>query len=361
MSGEQRLNRVYPALTAKERGLLILQAYKSREKPDRLIYDTTPDGQGRDFNHRIRLMNAANVELSTVLFVLREQIAKLDMKHAWLMTLRWWADDTASLRMLVGLNTKEPITASEHAKRQAVARDELLPLGECVQIIMDDHPWTDADYETDKDGERDVSAKAWNRVERATRQQLKQLIADGALPSRRRGRLVLIPADAFYDWRGEPTPVYPDDAWEFDIRPDEQAEEVQQDLKVLAAVRRLFDRAPKPLPTPADLAAPIRRPVAEGGLGTELEHALVVSISDLLRQHWCEVRAIDVCIAEVAAQWFDGEDVLRSDTRAILDGCLTACQKLRDDMAEYADIALAEPSEGDVAQVRLLLEKLVED
>ena len=62
MSGEQRLNRVYPALTAKERGLLVLQAYKANEEPDRLIYDTTPSSQGAAFNRYIRLMNAVNTE-----------------------------------------------------------------------------------------------------------------------------------------------------------------------------------------------------------------------------------------------------------------------------------------------------------
>jgi len=83
MSGEQRLNRVYPALSAKERGLLVLQAYKAGEKPDRLIYDTTPNAQGPEFNRYIRLMNALNVELATVLTIMREQVVDdfVDLGH----------------------------------------------------------------------------------------------------------------------------------------------------------------------------------------------------------------------------------------------------------------------------------------
>jgi hypothetical protein len=359
MSGEQRLNRVYPALTAKERGLLVLQAYKADEKPDRLIYDTTPDGQAKQFNHYIHLMNAANVEVAMVLMILREQMGKVDMKFAWLQTLRFWADDVASLRVLVGINRNEPITASEYAEREAEAREELLPLNEWVQIVVDDHPWVETDYVTDKKGERDVSAKAWNRVERATRLQLQAGIADGALPSRKRGRGVVIPAGAFYDWRGEATPVYPEDAWQFDVRPDDQAEQVELDRRAEAVVRRIFDRAPKPLPQPTDLRAAVARPEGEVRFGTELEQALVISICDLTRQHWCDARSLEVGVAEIAEE-FDGEDPLRSDTRALLDGCVAACRKLRDDMADYAEFELAEPSADDVAQVRRLIEKVAD-
>ena len=97
MSGEQRLNRVYPALTAKERGILILQACKAREKPDRLIYDTTPSSQGPAFNRYIRLMNAVNIELASALFTIRQQIAMIDLKYAWFMTLLIWGLETQIL------------------------------------------------------------------------------------------------------------------------------------------------------------------------------------------------------------------------------------------------------------------------
>jgi hypothetical protein len=358
MSAESRLDRLYPALTAKERGLLVLHAYKADEKPDRLIYDTTPDGQAKQFNHYIHLMNAANTEVAMVLMILREQITKADLKSAWLQTLRFWADDVASLRVLVGFNTKEPITESEYAKREAEARDELLPLAECVQFVVEDQPWDDGDYVIGKDGERDVSTRAWNRVERATRLRLQQSIADGTLPSRKRGRGVVIPAGAYFDWRGEPTPVYPEDAWGFDVRPDDQAEQVELDRRAEAVVRRILDRAPKPLPQPTDLDAAVERPEG-GGFGTELEQALVISMCDLVRQHWCDARSLEVGVAEIAEE-FDGEDPLRPDTRALLDGCLDSCRKLRDQMADYVEIELPEPTEDDVAQVRRLIEKVAE-
>ena len=60
MSGEQRLDRVYPGLTARERGLLVLRAYKAHDQADAQIYDTTPWAQAEEFNLYIRMMNAVN-------------------------------------------------------------------------------------------------------------------------------------------------------------------------------------------------------------------------------------------------------------------------------------------------------------
>jgi hypothetical protein len=71
------------------------------------------------------------------------------------------------------------------------------------------------------------------------------------------------------------------------------------------------------------------------------------------------VRAIEVGVQEVAEE-FDGEDPMQPDVRAILDGCLGSCRDLRDEMAAFAAIELPEPSEDDVAQVRLLIEQVVE-
>jgi hypothetical protein len=356
LSAEQRLDRLYSALTAKERGLLVLRAVKAGEKPDRLIYDTTPSGQTTQFNHYIHLINAANAEMAMVLMLLSEQTSKVEMKLAWLQTLQLWADDVGSLRVLVGRNQKEPITESEYARREAEAREELLPLPACVEIIMEDYDWAEADYVTDKDGDRDVSAKAWNRVERETRQRLRGAIGDGSLPSRKRGRAVVVAAGALFNWLGGPTPVYPEEAWEFDVRPDDQAEQVDLDRRAEGVVRRIFERAPKPLPKLAD-GAPAIEP-GERSL-TDLEAVLVSSIGELVRQHWCEARAMEIGVAEIAEE-FDGEDPLRADTRALLDGCLDSYRKLRDDVADYAEIELAEPSDDDVAQVRRLIEKVAE-
>ncbi len=97
MSAEQRLDRLYPALTPKERGLLVLQAYRAGEQPDRLIYSTTPSAQGSAFNRYIGLMNAVNTEVAYVLMLVNAQVRQVDLKYGWLMSLLLWGLEIDSL------------------------------------------------------------------------------------------------------------------------------------------------------------------------------------------------------------------------------------------------------------------------
>jgi hypothetical protein len=64
-------------------------------------------------------------------------------------------------------------------------------------------------------------------------------------------------------------------------------------------------------------------------------------------------------VQEVAEE-FGGEDPLQADTREMLDGCLRSCTRIRDDVKPYAENDLTEPVGEDVAQVRLLIEKLAD-
>ena len=77
------------------------------EKPDPEIYHSTPSSQGRAFNRYIRLMNAVNVELATVLQILHEQVEKTNLKYAWLMTLLIWGLETQVLGDEVLASTKD--------------------------------------------------------------------------------------------------------------------------------------------------------------------------------------------------------------------------------------------------------------
>ena len=90
MSADRRLERLYPALSPKERGLLVLRAFRAGEKPDPLIYRTTPSGQGAQFNRYIRVMNAVNTEVAYALMLINAQVRQVDLKYAWLMTLLLW-------------------------------------------------------------------------------------------------------------------------------------------------------------------------------------------------------------------------------------------------------------------------------
>jgi hypothetical protein len=117
-------------------------------------------------------------------------------------------------------------------------------------------------------------------------------------------------------------------------------------------------RAPGGLRVPLDLTVPPEEPETfDKGYGDEMTRAMLFGIKQGLQQHWCELRAIEIAVQEVAEE-FDGEDPMQSDTREMIDDCLRSCAKIRDDVKAYVEIELIEPAEEDVALVRKLIEKL---
>ena len=87
MSTDPRLNRLYPALGAHERGMLVLQACKAGETPYLSIYTTMPADQAGEFGRMVRVVNAINVEVAAVIFMVREQVRLIDLRYGWMMTL----------------------------------------------------------------------------------------------------------------------------------------------------------------------------------------------------------------------------------------------------------------------------------
>ncbi len=89
MSGTRaRLGKLFPALTAKERAILVLKAWKEDGEEDPLVRDTMPAEQGVEFNRLIDLMNAVNRELGPYLALLHALVGRLGLRHGWLMSLK---------------------------------------------------------------------------------------------------------------------------------------------------------------------------------------------------------------------------------------------------------------------------------
>jgi hypothetical protein len=359
MSADQRLNRLYPALTARERGLSVLHALKAGEKPDPTIYHTTPSSQGREFNRYIRLMNAVNIELASALFMIREQIAKLDLKHGWLQTVHLWGIETGVIGDYLNVALKEPITASEYAPILAAARATFLPLAQCAEAATEEHPFLDEDYVTGDDGEPLIPWPAWDGVQAEKRAELERLVADGTIGGRKRGRALSINAGSFYDWLGRPVPVVTQGGALYDVHRDQDADEVAALRRARTLIQQVIDKAPARPSIPLDLESPIASWSPAEGYGDSLARALARGIRDGLLQHWSELRAVEIGVQEVAEE-FGGEDPLQTDVRDLLDGCVASCKELRDRMADYVEVELPEPTEDDVAQVRRLIEKVVE-
>jgi exonuclease VII small subunit len=84
---ERRVVKMFGALTAVERALLILQAWKEGREEDAAVRLTLPYEQGREFDHLIFLMNEVNCSLGTYISFLYEKAAQLDLFFGWLHSL----------------------------------------------------------------------------------------------------------------------------------------------------------------------------------------------------------------------------------------------------------------------------------
>ena len=107
MSAEGRLDRVYPALTAKERALLLLRYYREDIDEDPAIRSTMPSTQVWEFNRLLRLISAVNTEIAYLLMLLKARATQVDLKYAWLMTLMLWAMEADGVRERLLCKTKD--------------------------------------------------------------------------------------------------------------------------------------------------------------------------------------------------------------------------------------------------------------
>jgi hypothetical protein len=92
MSLDQRLSRLAPALTAQERAILILEAWKDGRQEDPAWRLHMPREQTSAFNHYIELMNQANVVLGKIIGVISFQAEALEQREAWLVGLTLWQE-----------------------------------------------------------------------------------------------------------------------------------------------------------------------------------------------------------------------------------------------------------------------------
>lgn len=77
---DRRLNKLYPALTARERAILVLQAMKEGREENPRVRSTMPSFQIREFNRYIGLMNAANFTLGVYVGHLAHLVEQLSLR-----------------------------------------------------------------------------------------------------------------------------------------------------------------------------------------------------------------------------------------------------------------------------------------
>ena len=291
----QRLDKMFSALTARERGLLMLQAMKEGGKEDPAVRFTMPYEQSEEFNHYIFLMNTVNFELGTFLSYLNAMAQQMQIRLGWLQCLKMWGIIASGLAGYITLFCKEPVIQSEYDRLLREARQEMLPVEDAAACATDEYGgWTDADR--DEDG--DLTREAWDRVLAEKRRGLEALVETGLIVGRRKGKKLLVQAGSFYDWLKEPTPVQPQWGMAYEVFPDEKADIVSFNQGERRHVLEMCERW-----TPQDLlsAAP-RPPESYPDAGGRLPHRnwlrdeLIAALVDGIAKGWRLARAVELVI-----------------------------------------------------------------
>jgi hypothetical protein len=87
-----RLNKLYPGLSARERGVLALQAMKRGVDEDPQVRTTMPYHQISEFNRYIGLMGGVR-DLSTFVVATRALLDQVSIRLGWLLTLDLFSGD----------------------------------------------------------------------------------------------------------------------------------------------------------------------------------------------------------------------------------------------------------------------------
>ncbi len=89
----------------------------------------------------IRLMNGVNTRFGMYLLVARQEVEKLSLRFAWLLTLLLWQHQAVMFWKHILLATKAPVPESQYRKLERRAREEYLPIGELAHNIEAAAAW----------------------------------------------------------------------------------------------------------------------------------------------------------------------------------------------------------------------------
>ncbi len=360
MSGGRRLENLYAELTAKERGILVLGAWKEGKDEDRGWRTRMPQSQGREFNRYIDLMNGVNHELGLYLYGVHQEAEKLSLRLGWLGTLALWGMLNVQLGSYLVGETKEPITESEHRARVEEERAKLVPVKELGDLLTGRHEdWADDELES----ESVVKPKAWERVEREKVRELTRLVEEGVLQGEGQGRRLRVQAGSFYDWLEEEVPVWPESAFDFEVLPDDEAEEVARRRRERDGALKAQRHGPSlPLmymegwPEILRAAAEVREQPEANTLDELLELHKTI-LREGIEKRWRELGAAKAVIEEVAEE-FDGEDPVLPRVRQALEDTEERLRGVHKGLLDYVErFELPEPGEEALAEVRELMEQ----
>ena len=87
MRSDSRLNKLMPALTAKERAILILRSFREQTPEDPHWRSTMPLEQSSQINQYICLMNACNIYIPLYITMVAQHCEKLWLRVYWMQSM----------------------------------------------------------------------------------------------------------------------------------------------------------------------------------------------------------------------------------------------------------------------------------
>lgn len=341
MSGlERRLERVAETLTAKERALLVLGALKEERPVDVAWRRTMPEHQAEEFDRYVTKISGLNVKLGSYILALHKEVEKLELRLESIVTLLRSGLAAWQTRFFLMRETKEQVTESEYSELQAEARAELMLASELAELLVEEGR-----------GQEAARDEAWERLRGEKQRELAGLVEQGVLAGSEQGGGLFVEAGPFFDWLGEPVPLQPAWALEYEVLADEEVEQVRRRRAERALVRKLAREAP--MQETARLL---------GWVEEFVELAEQTPRDDLLERHVRLVRAgmaerrrqfgaVDLMVEEVRRE-LEGEDPLLPDRRELLEQSRKTLDQCRRAEAFIGPLALEEPREGDLAHQR---------
>ncbi|HUF52788.1 MAG TPA: hypothetical protein VMR52_03305 [Dehalococcoidia bacterium] len=337
-----RLDKLYPTLSARERALMVLNAWKEGGKEDPKVRSTMPISQVTSFNRYIALINGCNKHLGPYLLLLRAQVEQLSLKLGWLQTIDLWSINATEMALAAFRAAKEPITKSGYCQLLEQERSRVEPVLELAELLAEQRIGDDA---TDA---------AWKRALSQARRDIEEAVDKGRVVAHKRGRRLMVQVGSFYDWLGQPTPLHPDWGLEYEVHPDDQ------DIALLTQrfddLRKAVQNSPAGLQVCLDDEQEMGRTAR---FAHDIAKGLREAITSDLQYKRAEVAAVDAVIAEVSEE-FAGEDPLLPELRALVTGLHAAVEDVESGLGGELNETLS-PEEAVVLVRRLVHRELEEN
>ena len=347
MSIDARLNKLVPALTARERAVLLLRSLHEKTPEDPAWRSTMPPSQARELNRYIGLINACNLQVPYMITVIEKDMEKLELMASWWFTLLLWQTNLAEIDYAASVVARESITESEYRRIAAAQANAYVSVATLAYELAEyRRDWTNSDVRPVGGWSDEVVVKddVWTRLKREAEAELRKAVEEGKLDARGRGKRLSIRSGSFDAWVGRRPRVFHEWAGGYDVLPDDREAQVEADRRTLANLRDAIRRTP------------LQR-MGDDGEGASLAammDGLIQRMMSLMALRWLDILQVETVIAEVAEDF--GEDPLKPGTRAALDTAKATLLNIQCQLKAHNKVlVLSEPNEQDLDEMRSML------